>query len=314
MLDFNTQAKLNTIEEARKALEVINESQELPTGPSGIKKLKGFSKEDMLRKAKKDALFFEHLYDATIASKNPAAKQAYSNLITEAMLLAGEILQEADVAPRTVSPVVDNQLLTEDEMISHYKRAFNLILEQEFNKPNIKSEILFEDLSDSNGNNGTNGQCVAKRVIAPGIRALLIKCAQNGVLDNNDPEAVAKYLSAENAVGDAISNTLIPNRIMGQITGFQDSLPAGYSDLFGNPIGDKIDAFNQTVAKIAAIVAPFIFQNALQNAGVSVPFNPVQVAGIGLDADGDTDSSDNIAGFGDTDSNDNSALGTVQGN
>ena len=299
MLGFNIQAKIDTLEEARKALETIHESREMSIGPSGIKKLKGFDKEDMLNKAKKDAVFFEHLYDVTIANENPAVKQAYSNLITEAMLIAGEILQEADVAPRTVSPVIDNQLLTEDEAIVHYKRAFNLILEEQFNKPNLKSEILFEaddkkadnKKSDSKSkakkddNSDAGNQCITKRIVAPGVNALMVKCAKNGVLDNNDPEAVAKYLTAENAVQSAISNTLIPNRVMNQISGYQNNLPGGYSDLFGNTIGDKINSFNGIIAKIAAIVAPFMFQNALQNAGVSVPFNPVQVAGIGLNND-----------------------------
>ena len=288
MLDYNQTSKFRTFEEARKVLETLQESASLETGPTGIKKIKGFSKKDMLKKAEKDAVFFEHIFDEVIASNNPAIKNAYDRLITEAMLITGQILQEADIAPRTVSPVIDNHVLSEDEMIQHYKRSFNLILEQKFNEPNIKSKILFEDIDNGgagNGGagNGGNGTCVAKRILAPGVQGLMIRCAKAGILDNNDPEAVAKYLSAENAVTDAVSNTLIPNRVLNQISNYQNNLPQGYSNIFGNPLGDNLNAFQQIVAKISAVIAPFIFTNALSNAGISVQFDPAQVAGIGLD-------------------------------
>ena len=240
----------------------------------------------MKKKAQKDAVFFEHLYNEVIASSDPAARAAYEKLITEAMVLAGQILQEADVAPRTVSPIVDNQVLSESEIVEHYKRAFNLILEQKFNKPNLKSKLIFEDvnLDDETGDTeGANkGCCVAKRIIAPGIKAVIIRCVKNGILDNNDPEAVVKYISAENAVKDAISNIFIPQRIMQQIEDFQDNLPEGYSEIFGNSLNEKIEAFNQIIAKIAAIVAPFIFLKALKQANISIQFDPVQLAGLGL--------------------------------
>ena len=212
---------------------------------------------------------------------NPAARAAYEKLITEAMVLAGQILQEADVAPRTVSPIVDNQVLSESEIVEHYKRAFNLILEEKFNKPNLKSKLIFEHIDVDDG--VEEKSCVVKRVVAPGIKGVIIKCVKNGVLDNNDPEAVAKYLSAENAVRGAISNILIPQRVMQQIEDYQNSLPEGYSDIFGNSLNEKIEAFKQSVAKIAAIVAPFIFMKALKDANIDVPFNPAQVAGIGLE-------------------------------
>ena len=291
MVEFSQNEKIRTIEAARKALETIEEARSCSKGkgPRGIKKLKGFDKKDMKKKAQKDATFFEHLYDEVIASSNPAARAAYEKLITEAMVLAGQILQEADVAPRTVSPIVDNQVLSESEVVEYYKRAFNLILEEKFNKPNLKSKLLYEHIDvDGDGvgdldiDVNENG-CVAKRIVAPGIKGVIIKCVKNGVLDNNDPEAVAKYLSAENAVRDAISNILIPQRVMQQIEDYQNSLPEGYEEIFGNSLNEKIEAFKQSVAKIAAIVAPFIFTKALKDANIDVPFNPAQVAGIGLD-------------------------------
>ena len=291
MVDFSQNEKLRTIEAAHKALETIDEARSCnrDKGPQGIKKIKGFSKDDMKKKAQKDATFFEHLYEETIASSNPAAREAYNKLITEAMVLAGQILQEADVAPRTVSPIIDNQVLSESEMVEHYKRAFNLILEQNFNKPNLKSKLLFEHVDVEGDGIGDSGisedkkSCVVKRMLAPGVKGVLIKCVKSGVLDNNDPEAVAKYLSAEKAVNGAISNTLIPQRVLQQIEDYRNSLPEGYADIFGDSLNEKIEAFKQSVAKIAAIVAPFIFLKALQDAGINVQFNPVQVAGIGLD-------------------------------
>lgn len=293
MHGYTTADKINTLEAARKVLETIEESRnsEMERGPRGIKKIKGFNKKDMMKKAEKDAVFFEHLFEDVIGSESEAARAAYDKLITEAMVLAGQILQEADIAPKTVSPIVDNQVLSEDELVKYYKRSFNLILEQKFNKPNIKSELLFEDM----GGPG-QGNCQAQRIIAPGVKGLMIKCAQNGLLDQNDPEAVAKYLGAENAVANAVSNTLIPDRIMQQISSFQDSVPEGYSAIFGNGLQDKIQAFQQSVSKIAAIVAPFIFMKALMNANIQVPFNPAQVAGLGLDSSGnDLDSLGNLA-------------------
>ena len=283
MIGFSTKEKLETLEAASKALSVIEESRKcgMQQGPRGIKKMKGFNKKDMLKKAEKDAAFFEHIFDTVIGSKNEAAKAAYDKLITEAMLLAGQILQEADVAPRTVSPVVDYEILSEEEALKHYKRAFNLILEEKFNKPNVKSELLFEDIGDG---------CQAQRILAPGIKGLMIKCAKSGLLDQNDPEAVAKYLGAENAVADAVGNILIPHRIFDQIQSYQENLPEGYADIFGNSIAEKIAAFRTAVAKIAAIVAPFIFVHALKEAGVQVPFNPAQVAGIGLENEETSDS------------------------
>lgn len=288
MIGFTQGEKLKTIEAAHKALENIEEARSYETdgGPRGIKKIKGFDKKDMKKKAQKDAVFFEHLYNEVIASSNPATGEVYNKLITEAMVLAGQILQEADVAPRTVSPVIDNQVLSESEMIEHYKRAFNIILEQKFNKPNLKSKLLYEHIDldgDGIGDLGTNGKnCTVQHVLAPNIRGVLIKCAKNGILDNNDPEAVVKYLSAEKVVSNAISNVLIPQRILQQIDDYKNGLPEGYTDIFGNSLNEKIDAFKQSVSKIAAIVAPFIFLKALKDAGVNVPFNPVQVAGIGL--------------------------------
>ncbi len=276
MIGFSEKEKFETLETARKALEMIEEGRNcgIQSGPQGVKKIKGFDKKDMLKKAEKDAIFFEHIFETIIGSKSEAAKAAYDKLITEAMVLAGQILQEADVSPRTVSPAIDYEVLSEDEMLKHYKRSFNLILEHEFNKPNLKSELLFEDVQ--------NG-CEAKRILAPGIKGLIIKCAKTGILDKNDPEAVAKYLGAENAVAHAIENTLIPSRIFKQIEDYKNNLPEGYSDIFGNTLAEKIEAFKSAVAKIAAIVAPFIFVNALKEAGINVPFNPAEVAGIGLD-------------------------------
>jgi len=284
MLSFSEKEKIETLETARKALELIeeNKNSEVSFGPRGIKKIKGFSKKDMLNKAKKDAVFFEHIYDTVIKSNSEAAKVAYDKLITEAMVLAGQILQEADISPRTVSPAIDHEVLSEEEMVKYYKRSFNLILEQKFNKPNLKSEILFEDIADGDG-------CQVKKVLAPGVKGLMIKCAKTGVLDKNDPEAVAKYLSAENAVADAVHEILIPHRVLKQIEDYQNNLPEGYNDIFGNTISEKIDAFKRAVSKIAAIVAPFIFMKALEESGIKVQFSPADVAGLSLDNDDDSE-------------------------
>ena len=293
MVSFNTREKFETINAAYKALEAIQESAGM-SSELGIKKLKGYKKDDMMEKAQKDAVFFEHLFDEVIGEKHNAVKPLYNKLITEAMVITGQLLQEADIAPKTISPIVDNEILSEDRMVDYYKRSFNLILESGFNKPNIKSELIYEDVS-SNGNN-----CSTTKIIAPGVQGLMVKCAKSGILDNNDPEAVAKYLSAEQTTGNAISNILIPNRIMQQIGNVNNNLPDGYASVFGNGMGAKIAAFKQIVSKIAAIVAPFIFMNALNQANINVPFNPVQVAGIGipdLDSDGnlgDLDSDGNI--------------------
>ena len=289
MHGFSNKEKIDTLEAARKALDLIEESRSdvMSEGPRGIKKIKGFDKKDMLKKAGKDAVFFEHLFEEVVGSKSEAAKAAYDKLITEAMVLAGEILQEADVMPRTVSPIVDYQVLSEDEMVEYYKRSFNLILEQQFNKPNIKSELLFE-AKDSTSKDK------AKTKLSPKVKGLMIKSAKAGLLDSNDPEAVAKYLSAENATANALSNVLIPQRLLQQISSFQNGLPDGYTSIFGNTLSDKINAFHTAVSKIAAIIAPFIFMNALSNANINIPFNPAQVAGIGLDNSLDSDSNGNV--------------------
>ena len=299
MLSQSIQESISTYDVAQRKLKELQESASDAKGVGISSKRspleKRYSKNKMLQKAQNDAVFFEHVYSEYVKSSNPAVKNVFDNLITEAMVAATKIYEEIDVQPRTVSAAVDySDVISESEVVEHYKRSFNMILEQEFNKPNLKSELIYEMAGDGNG-------CQARKIIGPGVKGMIVKCVKNGVLDENDPETAIKYLAAENAVSNGIANTFIPFKIMNLAQERANSLPEDYTNLFGNTLADNIAKFKAIISKIAAILAPFIFMNALTSSGLAdqVKFNPARLAGIGMelnnqepDADDDVDIDD----------------------
>ena len=303
MLSQVIHEKIELYDQAQKKLQELYEASGAPAGV-GHRRGAGlggrYSKKKMMNKAQKDAVFLESLYNETIGAKtqNPQVKQAYDQLVTEAMVYATKILQEADLEPKTVSPAIEYaNVISESDMVAHYKRAFNIILEQEFNKPNLRSEII-EEFGFGPGADAGNG-CETKRVVGPGVKGLIVKCVKSGILDQNDPEAAIKYLAAEKAVKNGLMNTILPLKALKFAEERANELPDEYTELFGNTLTENIQNFKNTVAKLAAIVAPFIFMKALEESGLinQVKFNPVKLAGMSaqLDADGDFDGDEDSA-------------------
>ena len=303
MLSQVIHEKIELYDQAQKKLKELYEANGISAGV-GHRRGAGlgsrYSKKKMMNKVKKDAVFLESLYNETIGAKtqNFQVKQVYDQLVTEAMVYAAKILQEADLEPKTVSPAVEYaKIISENDVITHYKRSFNIILEQEFNKPNLRSEIIeeFGFGPDAGAGNG----CEAKRIIGPGVKGLIIKCVKSGILDQNDPEAAIKYLAAERAVKSGLMNTILPLKALEFAEERANELPENYTELFGNTLAENIQNFKNTVAKLAAIVAPFIFMKALEESGLvdQVKFNPVKLAGMSMqfDTDGDFDGSEDSA-------------------
>ena len=127
----------DTVREAERALEAIQESQQAPEP-----KTHSFSNDSFTAKLQNDTLFLESVYDEYIG--NEKLKDKYNKLITETVVATYELLKEADVSAKMITPTVEYSFepLSEDETIQHYKRAFNMILEEEFNKKNVKKIVI----------------------------------------------------------------------------------------------------------------------------------------------------------------------------
>ncbi len=263
--------KLRSI--ADQKLKVLNESEEF-TRPKGLGQ---FNSDTLREKLHADAVFLEHVYNEVIGDDRFKAK--FDNLIVEAAEVAAKIYEDANMKPKFLTPVVEFALepLSENEIVDHYKRIFNSILEESFNKPNANSEIIYEDA----------GNCAATKVVGPGVKGLILKCVKSGILDDNDPEAIVKYNAAENSVTDALGKVFFPKNTLNIAQNVADQEPAGYADIFGNSLTDNIATFKSIISKIGAVLAPYMFMKALNDANTNVPFNPANMAGISIPDDSD---------------------------
>jgi len=262
------------VDEAHKALKELRESQEFTPSPSARSR---FDEQAFYEKLKNDALFFESVYDELVGKED--LKEAYNQIVTEAVLLAHDLLKEADVPPKIIAPTVEysSTPLSESEVITAYKRAFNLILENEFNKPNLRGELLQEDLEVPLEEGMVCDKMVQK---APGAVKVILRCVQDGSLDGNDPEAAVKYGFAEQAIIDAIRQVLMPRNTFQAVQNYIQNQDPDYQNVFGNDLQQNLDKFNGRCQVLGSFLAPFIFKRALANAGVDVPFAPGKLAGI----------------------------------
>lgn len=261
------------VDEAHQKLQELRENTELPATTSNRSR---FEESAFYEKLKGDALFLESVYDEIV--QHPDLKEKYLNVVSEAVILAHDLLKEADVPPKIIAPSVEyaSHPLSEDETVAAYKRAFNLILEQEFNRPNVKGELLQEDVN-------IGPVCTKDVETEPdGTTKIVLKCLKAGVLDKVDPVAAVKYAYAEQAVIDAIRQLLLPRGTYDALQNYANNLDDSYKSIFGDNFEQNLDNFNQKCQTIGSFLAPFIFQKALENRELAdkVKFDPVSVAGI----------------------------------
>ena len=261
------------VDEAHQKLQELRENTELPATTSSRSR---FEESAFYEKLKGDALFLESIYDELV--QDSELKTKYLDLVTEAVVLAHELLKEADVPPKIIAPTVEyaSHPLSEDETIDAYKRAFNLILEQKFNRPNIKGELLLEEVEV--------GPICTKSVEKDpdGATKVVLKCVKAGILNKVDPVAAVKYAYAENAVIDAIRQLLLPRGTYDALQKYAEGIDDSYKSIFGDRFEQNLDKFNRKCRLIGSFLAPFIFRKALAERGLAdkVKFDPVSVVGI----------------------------------
>ena len=265
----------DVVKRAEEKLQELREAQEVSSN-----KHDQFDYGRFKEKLSNDVTFLESIYDDLIGDKN--VKEKFAQLVEETAASVFKMLEEADVTPKMITPAVEfaSHPLSESEIVEHYRRAFNLILESTFNKKNLAGDLLFED----------DGRCIVQRQISPDAVKIVKTCVKTGALDDNDPEIAVKYANAEQSIVDAIRQLFLPRGTMDALTKYQAGIDDGYKDIFGDQFDQNMATFQNGCQKIGTLLAPFIFKRALDQTGANVNFNPVSLAGVSnLDPDNDGD-------------------------
>ncbi len=209
------------------------------------------------KKLQKDISYFNYLYENFV---DESFQGDYQMLLENIFQDTIRLYQECDVTPRVISPALDSNELTENQIVDLYKNSLNENIKNNYTKPLLSGKI--SELFESE------------------IRILTKKLLEEGV--SADIDQVRVYLPFEETVYRFNREIMIPKNADVKMTSFMESATSDYTDLLEETAQDIMKSIEQKIKLLTSMVSPNMFEKAVDSEGA---VNAPKMAGISITVD-----------------------------
>jgi len=209
-------------------------------------------------KAKKDMVYFKALFENTfndLSEEFQELKNEIINIFESVLKDTIELYQETNTKPRYLTPNLAKIDISESEIIDIYNRHFKYFLQENYLKP-----LFNQELNE-----------------AEDIKKFAKFLAENGYKVNM--EDVITYLGFEKSLKQFLESVLIPETSKKKIELFMESQDSMYYEIFDKNAKVLQESIESGIAKIASMLAPFLFNKVVD---ADMETNPVNFAGISI--------------------------------
>ncbi len=235
-------------EQTKKSQRQTAQKQVLMTEAFHLSKVK--------KKLNKDISYFNYLYENFVSENFQEDFQLLLENIFEDTI---RLYQECDVTPRVISPAIDSNELTENQIVDLYKNSLNKSIKDNYTKPLLSGKIT--ELFESE------------------IRLLTTKLVEEGV--TADIEQVRVYLPFEETVYRFNREVIIPKIAQSRIESYMESTTSEYTDLLEESAEDIMKSIEKKIKLLTSMVSPDMFNKVVDADGVNAP----KMAGISIAVD-----------------------------
>ncbi len=208
------------------------------------------------KKLGKDINYFNYLYENFVPE---AFQEQYQILLENIFEDTIRLYQECDVTPRVISPAIDSNELTENQIVDLYKNALNKSIKDDYTKPLLSGKIT--------------------EIFESEIRVLTKKLLEEGV--SADVEQVRIYLPFEETVYQFNKEVIIPEAAHSRIQSFMESTTQEYNDLLEESAEDLMKGIEKKIKLLTSMISPDMFNKVVDADGVNAP----KMAGISIAVD-----------------------------
>jgi len=208
------------------------------------------------KKLEKDITYFNYLYENFVPD---VFQEQYKMLLESIFEDTIKLYQECDVTPRLVSPALDSNELTENQMVDIYRNRLNKNIKNNYTKPLLSGEIT--------------------TIYENEIRNLTKKLITEGADINMDQVKI--YLPFEEAFYKFNKDILIPEIAEKRIQAFMESITPEYLEFIEESAEDLLRSIEKKIKLLTSIVSPNAFDAAVDAEGIDAP----KMAGISITID-----------------------------
>jgi hypothetical protein len=208
------------------------------------------------KKLEKDINYFNYLFENFV---DDVSKDQYTILLESILDDTIRLYEECDITPRLVSPVLDSNELSENQIVDIYKNRLNETIKNQYTKPFIKgtiSELYENEIRD-----------ITKKLITEGV--------------DLDMGQIKVYLPFEETIYKFNKEILIPKNASHGIELFMESMTDDYLEFIEESAADILKTIEKKIKLLTSLVSPNIFDKAVEADGVDAP----KMAGISITID-----------------------------